>query len=163
MEISKFPKQKSQCDSLISLGIRKKLEITVFPSFSKLATLPNIYLIYTNKIRGWSLKSIAIILNLMFENYKLDKTILIKSILKNKCLSKLLNLHYFLDSLKKYLYNFICIFYSPFMQKLDYLIWFFLTVSSSFFIISTVKSTKWMIFLFLLYQYLLRLNIRWIE
>ena len=44
MEISKFPKQKSQCDSLISLGIGKKLEITVFPSFSKLATLPNIYL-----------------------------------------------------------------------------------------------------------------------
>ena len=39
-------------------------------------------IIYANKIRGWSLKSIAIILNLMFENYKLDKTILIKSILK---------------------------------------------------------------------------------
>ena len=58
MEISKFPKQKSQCDSLISRGIRKKWEITVFPSYSKLATLPDSYLIVSiilqqksNKIR----------------------------------------------------------------------------------------------------------------
>ena len=59
MEISKFPKQKSQCDSLISRGIWKKWEITVFPSYSKLATLPDFYLddyqsyIFLNRIKAY--------------------------------------------------------------------------------------------------------------